>query len=152
MPVQFQGFDALTKLEVVINGPDPANRLLIITGAALLAFTGNNALNFVRDVVVFPVASFSPTAVNSTRFVAGSATASLASITKEPEGGPGTIVEVIPAIGWAVDAVQIRHDASQGDVLLTANVAVRGFASTLLRIAFQANLLIEEPKSNPAAV
>jgi hypothetical protein len=153
MPVQFHGFGYKHTLAVSVTGPPPANRLLIVTGTALMAIEGTgDGGDFDRDTISFVIAS-----LGRDGYLGGAASAGLASITYSGRRVWGVDVQLpyyftpgetlvgsayIPSSGWAVDGAELTHDGERGDVTLTANIALRAAGSVMLRISFQASLLI----------
>ena len=127
MAVQIINIENSQELEVVVSGPDRANRLFIYTGTAVFEFKGTGG-DWRRDSISFPIGrTFQPG-----QFIRAIATASLASIFNQ---------NVANNAGWAVESVDADWDDESGQVQLSAQLAVRDSDGFLNRIAYQASVL-----------
>ena len=115
------------EMQIGVNGPDGANRLIIYTGTAVFRFKGTGS-EVKRDTLSFNIGS----AFSSGQFKKAVATASLASIFND---GPANDA------GWAVDSVYADRDVYTGKVRVTAKLAVRDSDGYVFRIGYQVNVL-----------
>ena len=142
MAIHVQGF---ANVEDLVFSQDlvgqPQNHLHLITGVALIAFTGSPADqgHWTRDTC-----SFNLPAPDGTTFrFANEVTASAIAF-------PNTVTNVgTEDIGFGVDSVSATVSPPDINkthtVTLTANMAVRSTKGTILRLGFQANVWERPP-------
>jgi hypothetical protein len=133
MSIQLQGIDNPQEMQVVVAGPNQANRMLIYTGTAICSFPGNGGA-WIRDSLSFKIGR----ALGQGQFHSAIATASLAAISSLPPP-PGTI----DANAWALDSVDADWDDESGQVQVIAHLAVLSFAA-IFRVAYQVTVLTEQ--------
>lgn len=119
----------------------PQNHLHLITGVAIIGFTGSPADqgNWTRDTVSFDLRAPDGTTLRFANEVTASAIAF-----------PSTVVNVgTEDIGFGVDRVSTTVSPPDMNkthtVTLTANLAVRNMKGTILRLGFQANVWERPP-------
>lgn len=127
MVVQLEDIDNPEEMEIVVNGPNGANRLFIYTGTAEFNFRGTGD-KWAHDSLSFEVGRhFEPTQIQK-----AIAVASLASISNW-----GNAVNA----GWAVDVVDACWNCESGRIRVTAQLAIRDSDGFLQRIAYEVKVL-----------
>jgi len=127
MAVNLEGIENPQEMEVVVGGPNDANRLFIYTGTAIFSLKGTGE-DWLHDSISFEVGR----AFTSTQFVKAVAAASLASISN--------LGHAVNA-GWAVDRVETDRSSSSGKTKLTISLAVRDSDGYLHRLGYEVDVL-----------
>lgn len=126
-------------LEVGINGPGDANRLLIFTGIALtkVDFAEDDEIlrrGSVRVRLNYPLPE-------SVKFISSSTTACLANIFNLDDEDTTFAVESSSTEPQAIDP---DNTQSGTELVLTANLAVQGGNTGISGMAYQANVLVQD--------
>jgi len=124
-------------MEIVVSGPDGANRLYIFSGMAqfyLADYSGSSSGWPVRDTVTFLVG---PT------FSAGQVHKAIAVGAVSGVAGPGPAAAggTSYQLGVSVDSIDADWDDDSGHVRVTAGLAVWGNSEVLQGLGFQATVL-----------
>jgi hypothetical protein len=137
--VAADGSPSSAPLEIGINGPGDANRLLIFTGIALpkADFAEDDEIlrrGSVRVRLNYPLAA-------SVKFISSSTTACLANIFNLDDEDTTFAVESSSTEPQAIDA---GNPQSGTELVLTANLAVQGGDTGISGMAYQANVLVQD--------
>lgn len=132
IPISFVNAEVL---RVGVSGPGDATQLLIATGVVIVNFSGAND-NFLREPVTFNVpheGAVNPADPASALLVPGfiDSVVSVFPAAAQSTGGP--------ILGWAVDEADTVTNGT--NVILTAQLAIRGHNTTLFRIGYHVSIL-----------
>lgn len=127
-------------MEIIVSGPDGANRLFIFSGMAQFGLADYSSSGWpVRDTLTFLVG---PT------FTAGQVRKAIAVGAVSGVAGPGPGQAGMTGsyqVGVSVDSIDADWDDDSGKVQVTANLAVWGSSETLQGLGFQATVLAAVP-------
>jgi hypothetical protein len=130
-------------LEIVVNGPGDANRLLVFTGIALVDVKFSEDDDIVRRGEVrvrlrYPLP-------DNVRFISSATTAALSSIFNADSDDEETTFAV-DGVATEPQPTDPDNPQSAKELVLTAKLAVQGGDSGISSMAYQANVLVHDAR------
>ena len=121
-------------MEIVVSGPDGANRLFIFSGTAQFSFSGwdRSAGIPVKETLAFLVGNPFSAGQVKRAIVVGGVSGFL---------GPGPNSADFDAVGVSVDSIDADWDDESGRIQVTAGLAVWGQNEFLNGLGFQVTVL-----------